>query len=400
MITFHSALLTAAACAALALIACNAKIPAPGPADSRQSQAPPPKTAHVSRAPFGKMPDGTPVEVFTLTSADGLEVRSMPYGATIVSIRVPDRSGHVADVALGFDTFEDYRTKNAPYMGVVPGRFANRIAKGRFALDGKTYKLAINNGPNSLHGGVVGFDKLLWHAEPFERNGTAGVTYTLTSHDGDEGFPGTVTVSVTYTVSASNALTVDYGGTTDRATPLNLTQHTYFNLAGEGSGDILGHVLTIHADRFTPVDETLIPTGVLAPVEHTPFDFRTATAIGARIDADDVQIKRGAGYDHNFVLNGEGLRHAALVVDPQSGRTLEVSTTEPGMQFYSANFLDGTITGKAGHVYKRRGAFCLETQHFPDSPNHPNFPSAIVRPGTPYKSQTVFTFGVTSGATP
>jgi aldose 1-epimerase len=281
-------------------------------------------------------------------------------------------------------------------MGVIAGRYANRIAKGRFTLDGKTYKLAINNGANHLHGGVKGFDKLLWHAEPFERDGTAGVVYTLTSADGDEGYPGTLTASVTYSVSASNALTIDYQATTDRATPVNLTHHSYFNLAGEGAGDILGHVLAIDADGFTPVDDTLIPTGVIAPVEHTPFDFRTPTAVGARIEADDVQIHRGGGYDHNFVLNGTaGLHHAARVVDPVSGRTLDVSTTEPGLQFYTGNFLDGSFKGKAGHVYPKRTGLCLETQHFPDSPNHANFPSTIVRPGTPFRSQTVFTFGVT-----
>jgi aldose 1-epimerase len=390
MITRHSLLLGVAACALLALSACTAQ--APAPADRGQPQTAPAKAAHVSRAPFGKMPDGTPVEIFTLTSAAGMEVRTMPYGGTIVSLRVPDRSGRVADVALGFDNFDDYITKKPPYFGVVPGRYANRIARGRFTLDGKSYKLATNNGPNHLHGGVTGFDKLLWHAEPFERDGTAGVAYTLTSRDGDEGYPGTLTAKVTYTVSTSNTLTVDYEATTDRATPVNLTQHTYFNLAGEGAGDILGHVLTIDADRFTPVDDNLIPTGVLAPVDHTPFDFRKPTAVGARIEADDAQLHRGNGYDHNFVLNGTGLRHAARVVDPESGRALDVSTTEPGMQFYTANFLDGTITGKAGHVYVRRGALCLETQHFPDSPNHPNFPSTIVRPDTPYRSQTVFAF--------
>ena len=392
MITRHSILLAIAACTSLTLIACNAQ----APADRRQEQAPPPPAAHVSRAPFGKMPDGTPVEIFTLTSATGMEVRTMPYGAIVVSLRVPDRSGHAADVALGFDNLDDYITKNSPYFGVIAGRYANRIAKGRFTLDGKTYRLATNNGPNHLHGGVRGFDKILWHAEPFERGGTAGVVYTLTSHDGDEGYPGTLTATVSYTVSASNALTLDYEATTDRATPVNLTHHTYFNLAGEGAGDILGHVLTLDADRFTPADDTLIPTGVIAPVDHTPFDFRTPTAVGANIDADDVQLHRGGGYDHNFVLNGTGLHHAARVVDPLSGRTLDVSTTEPGLQFYTGNFLDGTITGKAGHAYARRGGLCLETQHFPDSPNHANFPTTIVRPGTPYRSQTVFAFGTAS----
>ena len=350
VLTRHSILLATAACASLTLGACTA--PAPAPADRSQAQAPPAPAAHVSRAPFGKMPDGTPIEIFTLTSAAGMEVRSMPYGATIVSLRVPDRSGRISDVALGFDTFDDYNAKNSPYLGVVPGRYANRIAKGRFTLDGKTYKLATNNGPNHLHGGVIGFDKKLWHAEPFERSGTAGVVYTLTSHDGDEGYPGTLTATVTYSVSASNALTVDYEATTDRATPVNLTQHTYFNLAGEGAGDILGHVLTIDADRFTPVDDTLIPTGALAPVEHTPFDFRTPTAIGARIEADDVQLKRGNGYDHNFVLDRTGLASngAARVVDGRQPAHTEVLDDRAGLQLYTANCARRhPITGKAGH---------------------------------------------------
>jgi aldose 1-epimerase len=381
----------ATACASLILTACAG--PAQRAADSSPQEVPPPKAkaAAIARAPFGRTADGTPVEIFTLTSVGGMEVRTMPYGATIVSIRVPDRNGRVADVALGFDTFDEYITKKPPYFGVIAGRYANRIAKGRFTLDGKTYRLATNNGPNHLHGGVTGFDKKLWRAELFERNGTAGVVYTLTSPDGDEGYPGTLTPTVTYSDSASNAMTVDYEATADRATPVNLTQHTYFNLAGEGSGDILGHILTIDADRFTPVDDSLIPTGVIAPVDRTPFDFRTPTAVGARIDGDDVQLRRGGGYDHTWVLNGTGLRHAARLADPASGRTLDVSTTEPGVQFYTGNFLDG-IAGKANHTYSRRGALCLETQHFPDSPNHSNFPSTIVRPGTPFRSQTVFSF--------
>jgi len=403
MITRHLIVPAIAVCAALSQITCAAQRQAEQSKDSKD-QAPMARTAHVSRAPFGKMPDGKPVEIFTLTSANGMEVRTMPYGAIVVSMRVPDRGGNIGDVTLGFDNFDDYIVKKPPYFGAIAGRYANRIAKGRFTLDGKTYRLAINNAPNHLHGGVVGFDKRLWHAEPTERNGIAGVVYTLTSADGDEGYPGTVIATVTYSVSSANALTIDFEATTDRPTPVNLTNHTYFNLAGEGRGDILAHVLTIDADRFTPVDDTLIPNGAMVPVGDTPFDFRTPTAIGARIDADDVQIRRGSGYDHNWVLNGASssgasgggspaVSHAAHVVDPVSGRTLDVSTTEPGMQFYTGNFLDGTIHGKAGHAYVRRGGFCLETQHFPDSPNHANFPSTIVRPGTPYRSQTVFAFG-------
>ncbi len=361
-----------------------------------------PTKASLSRAPFGRLADGTQVEIFTLSSGAGMEVRTMPYGAAIVSIRVPDRNGAADDVVLGFDTLDDYVTKNR-FFGVVAGRYANRIAKGRFTLDGKTYALATNNGVNHLHGGVKGFDKVVWGAEPFEREGTVGVAYSHTSPDGDEGYPGTLNVRVTYTLSPSNALTVDYDATTDKPTPINLTQHTYFNLAGDGSGDILGHQLTIDADRFTPVDETLIPTGELAPVDGTPFDFRQPMAVGARIGADHQQLKYGNGYDHNFVLNTRAGRstgpallpeHAARVVDPKSGRTLDVSTTQPGVQFYTGNFLDGSVTGKSGHVYKQRLGLCLETQHFPDSPNHPDFPSTILRPGERFQSRTVFAFGV------
>jgi aldose 1-epimerase len=353
------------------------------------------RKATVVSSAFGRTADGAQIDLFTLTNVNGVEVRAMSYGATIVSLRVPDRSGQLGDVVLGFDTFDEYVAKKPPYFGAIVGRYGNRIAKGRFTLDGKAYQLATNNGPNHLHGGVKGFDKLVWNSEPFERDGNVGVAYTVTSPDGDEGYPGTLNARVTYMLSATNELTVDYEATTDKATPINLTQHSYFNLAGEGSGDILGHVLTLDADRYTPVDAGLIPTGEMATVDGTPFDFRKPTAIGARIDADHQQLQYGKGYDHNWVLNGDsGLRHAARLVDPKSGRTLDVSTTEPGLQFYAGNFLDGTIAGKSGHVYQRRGGLCLETQHFPDSPNHANFPSAILRPGQRYQSRTVFTFSV------
>jgi aldose 1-epimerase len=379
---------------------CSFAIPACGPPPRNLSEAPPTKAA-AKRSAFGRTADGAAVDLVTLTNASGTEVRTMSYGATIVSLRVPDRTGQLGDVVLGFDTFDEYVTKKPPYFGVIVGRYGNRIAKGRFTLDGKTYQLATNNGPNHLHGGVKGFDKLVWHGETFERDGNVGVAYTVTSPDGDEGYPGTLNARVTYTLSAANELTVEYDATADKATPINLTQHSYFNLAGEGSGDILGHVLTIEADRYTPVDSTLIPTGELAPVDGTPFDFRKPTAIGARIDADHQQIQYGKGYDHNWVLNPStssgqvaAVVHAARLADPKSGRTLDVSTTEPGMQFYAGNFLDGTITGKSGHVYQHRGGLCLETQHFPDSPNHANFPSAILRPGQRYQSKTVFAFGI------
>jgi aldose 1-epimerase len=376
---------------AAAAIGCGSKLPSES-ATSMDTT----KKAAIRSARFGQFPGGQPVEIFTLTSGNGMEVRTTSYGAAIVSVRVPDRSGAVADVVLGFDTLDDYVAKNR-YFGVVVGRYGNRIAKGRFTLDGRTYELATNNGANHLHGGVKGFDKALWRAEPFERDGRAGVAYSYVSQDGEEGYPGALRVRVTYTLSPSNELTADYEATTDKATPVNLTQHSYFNLAGDGSGDILGHQLTLDADRFTPVDETLIPTGELAPVAGTPFDFRQPDAIGARIGADHQQLRFGNGYDHNWVVNrkGAGLAHAARVVEPKTGRTLDVSTTEPGVQFYSGNFLDGTVTGKSGRVYQRRYGLCLETQHFPDSPNHPDFPSTILRPGERLQSKTVFAFGVT-----
>jgi len=353
------------------------------------------KKATVISASFGQLPAGTPVPLYTLTNANGMEVRTIPYGAIIVSVRVPDRSGRFDDVVLGFDQMDGYAGMH-PYFGAVVGRYANRIANGRFTLDGQTYALATNNGPNALHGGVKGFDKKVWNAELFEREGAVGVIYTLTSPDGDEQYPGTLKATVTYALNNGNELSVEYDATTDRATPINLTQHSYFNLAGEGRGDILGHRLTIEADRFTPVDATLIPTGDLAPVDGTPFDFRRATAIGARIEFDHEQLKNGKGYDHNWVLNrdGDGLAHAARLEEPASGRTLDVSTTEPGIQFYTGNFLDGSIKGKSGHVYARRSGLCLETQHFPDSPNHPGFPSTILRPGERFRSKTVFAFSV------
>jgi len=356
---------------------------------------PKPQASTVTVAPFGRMPDGKAVEVYTLTNARGMEVRAITYGAIIQSIRVPDKSDHLDDVTLGYDSLPGYLT-TSPYFGAVVGRYANRIARGRFTLDGRTYTLAINNGPNSLHGGKKGFDKVVWAARSFQHGDSVGVKFEHTSPDGDEGYPGTLHVSVTYTLTPNNELQVEYRARTDRATPVNLSQHSYFNLAGEGSGDILHHVLTINADRYTPVDSTLIPTGELASVTNTPFDFRTPTAIGARIEQKNRQLQYGKGYDHNFVLNrtGSGLVHAVRVLDPKTGRTLDISTTEPGLQFYSGNFLDGTITGKSGHVYRHRSALVLETQHFPDSPNHPNFPSTILRPGREYHSRTVFAFGV------
>ena len=354
-----------------------------------------PQGATVTRAPFGRTAEGIAVEAYTLTNPQGMQVRVITYGAILQAIRVPDRAGRVDDVALGHDDLQGYLT-NAPYFGAIVGRYANRIAQGRFTLDGTTYRLATNNGPNHLHGGTKGFDKAVWQAEPFQQGDTVGVRLSHTSPAGDEGYPGTLAARVTYSLTPASELVVDYMATTDQATPVNLSQHTYFNLGGVGGGDILRHILSIDADRYTPVDSTLIPTGELASVAGTPLDFRAATAIGARIEQPDPQLKRGRGYDHNFVLNrtGSGLAHAAHVLEPTNGRTLDIFTTEPGLQFYSGNFLDGTITGKGGHAYQHRSGFCLETQHFPDSPNHLSFPSTILRPGAEYRSRTVFAFGV------
>jgi aldose 1-epimerase len=348
----------------------------------------------IARAGFGSTRDGRTVEIYTLTNAHGVEMRVMTYGGIITSLKVPDRAGHLGDIVLGFDTIDGY-LKDPPYVGALIGRYGNRIAKGQFTLDGKTFKLATNNGPNHLHGGVKGFDKVVWSAVPGEDANGVSVTLSRPSPDGEEGYPGNLHATVRYTLTDKNELAIDYRATTDKATPVNLTQHSYFNLTDE-SNDILGHELTIHASRYTPVDDTLIPTGELAAVQGTPFDFLKATAIGARIATDNAQLKNGRGYDHNWVLDhtGSGLQPAARLVDPKSGRTLEVATTEPGLQFYSGNFLDGTITGKGGRVYKNRTGLCLETEHYPDSPNHPSFPSTILQPGQTYSSRTVFTFGV------
>jgi aldose 1-epimerase len=364
------------------------------PAGAGSEAAAAPAAPKVARAAFGRLPEGQAVESFTLTNARGVEVRAISYGAIIVSLRVPDRDGRLGDVVLGHDALQGYLDKPA-YFGALIGRYGNRIAGGRFSLDGKTYALVTNNGPNHLHGGTRGFDKVLWKAEPFERPGEAGIVFTRRSPDGEEGYPGNLDVRVTYALNDRNELSFEYFATTDKPTIVNLTQHSYFNLAGDGKRDILGHELVIEADRFTPVDQTLIPTGVLAPVAGTPFDFRKPTAIGARIAADHEQLRHGGGYDHNYVLNRrrDGLAPAARVYEPTTGRTMDVATTEPGLQFYSGNFLDGSIKGKGGHAYARRYGFCLETQHYPDSPNKPDFPSTVVRPGTEYRSKTVLTFG-------
>jgi aldose 1-epimerase len=354
----------------------------------------------VESVPFGTLASGQSAQLFTLRNAHGIELQFTNYGGIITALKTPDRAGHFSDIVLGYDNLAAY-VANSPYFGAIVGRYANRIARGHFTLDGAAYTLAVNNGPNSLHGGLRGFDKVVWNARPFQNQEGQGVTLDYTSPSGEEGYPGTLHAVVTYTLTADDRLIVDYQATTDKATPINLSQHSYWNLAGNASRDILGHVLTINADATTPVDSTLITTGEIAPVEGTPFDFRTPTAIGARVDErQDAQIRYGNGYDHNWVLNRGGaasdaLVLAARVVEPASGRTMEISTTEPGLQFYSGNFLDGSITGKGGAVYRFRYGMALETQHYPDSPNHPNFPSTVLRPGQQYRSRTVFKFGVT-----
>jgi len=349
------------------------------------------ETPKVTRSDFGKTPDGTPVSLFTLKNKNAVEVSITNYGGAVVSLKTPDKNGKLDDIVLGFDTIEGY-LKQQPYFGALIGRYGNRIGKAKFSLGGKEYKLAVNNGPNSLHGGISGFDKKVWTASVDDAANALKLSYT--SPDGEEGYPGTLKAEVVYTLTDDDELKIEYTATTDKETVLNLTNHSYFNLAGQGSGDVLGHSIQINASKTTPVDATLIPTGELKPVAGTPFDFTSPHAIGERINADDQQIKFGGGYDHNFVLDGEmgTLRLAARVTEPSSGRVMEVSTTEPGVQFYTGNFLDGTITGKAGKTYQKRYGFCLETQHFPDSPNKPAFPSAALKPGETHRSKTIYKF--------
>ena len=339
------------------------------------------------------MPDGTRVDAFTLRSATGIEVTAVSLGAIITALHVPDRDGVSADVVLGFDTLEPYLTRH-PYFGAVVGRYANRIGGARFSLDERTYTLAANEGPHHLHGGVKGFDQYVWDASPIP--GVTGVRFTRTSADGEEGYPGNLDVSISYTLTEADVVRIEYEAATDEPTPINLTQHTYFNLAGHGAGAILGHELRINADFYTPVDRTLIPTGELARVDGTPLDFRHPARIGTRIDAETEQLRFGRGYDHNFVVKraGSGLELAAVVHEPRTERRLEVWTTEPGMQCYSGNFLDGTVIGKGGARYVHRSGLCLEAQHYPDSPNQPSFPSTILRPGERYHSVTEWRFSI------
>jgi aldose 1-epimerase len=337
--------------------------------------------------------DGGDADLYTISSGNGVSVQITNYGGIVRSLLVPDRAGTVADVVLGFDTLAEY-VDHSPYFGCIVGRYGNRIAQGTFTLKGKTYRLARNDGDNHLHGGVVGFDKVLWDAQPFDQGDAAGLKLVYTSPDGDEGYPGALATTVTYTLGEDDSLRIDYRATTDRTTVVNLTNHSYFNLAGAGSGDILGHELTINADRFTPIGATLIPTGELRGVAGTPLDFREPYLIGARIDEPDDQLVYGGGYDHNWVLKGEHgtLRLAARARDPSSGRTLTVRTTEPAIQFYAGNMMPPSMPGKGGATYVRRGGFCLETQHYPDSPNKPAFPSTVLEPGGIYESTTIYSF--------
>jgi aldose 1-epimerase len=343
---------------------------------------------------FGKTGDGKQVDLYVLTNKNGVEVDITNFGAAVVSLKVPDRHGKTDGVVLGYDDLDGY-LHDKSYFGATVGRYANRIAHGKFTLNGTTYTLAKNDGENHLHGGVRGFNKVVWEAKDVSTAGVAALRLNYLSKDGEEGYPGNLSVQVTYTLTNNNELKIDYVATTDKDTVLNLTHHSYFNLAGQGKGDILQHQLLLHASRFTPVDATLIPTGEIRSVKGTPLDFATATAIGSRIDQGDEQLKLGHGYDHNFVLDGgRGGTPvlAAQVYEPSSGRVMEVWTTQPGIQFYSGNFLDDTIRGKSGSPYRRRAAFCLETQHFPDSPNKPNFPSTILKPGSQFKSSTTYKF--------
>ena len=334
------------------------------------------------------------IRLYTLKNSSGMTVKVTNYGAIITSILVPDRTGKFADIALGYDRVEEYMSAvDKPYFGAIVGRYGNRIAKGKFTIDGNTYSLATNNGPNHLHGGVIGYDKVVWDAHPVGGKDWSGVELRYLSRDTEEGYPGNLDIKVTYKLTEANALVVDYHATTDKATPVNLTQHTYFNLKGEGNGTILGHELMLNASRYTPVDSGLIPTGELAAVKGTPFDFTKAKPIGRDIGEKHQQLEYGLGFDHNFVLDDKGTQKlAARVHEPTSGRVMEIYTSEPGIQFYCGNFLDGRLRGKSGKQYVHRGGFCLETQHYPDSPNQSNFPSTILRPGETYETTTTFKF--------
>lgn len=361
-------------------------------ASKTQEDSPKPMASSESK-PFGKFSDGAPATLYVLKNGKGMEATLTNYGATLVSLRVPDRAGKYTDVITGFDSVEGF-LGNHPYFGAIIGRYGNRIGNARFTLDGTGYKLAKNNGENTLHGGVRGFDKVRWQTSQTAPPASNSVSFEYVSKDGEEGFPGTLTAVVNYSLTDDNEVVISYSARTDKNTVVNLTNHAYFNLKGQGEGDILEHEVLIHADNFTPVDKGLIPTGKIQSVKNTPFDFTKATAIGARIKDPSEQLKFGGGYDHNFVLNGQAgqMRIAAEVYEPSTGRVMQVHTTEPGLQFYTGNFLDGSITGKGGKVYGHRSAFCMETQHFPDSPNQPAFPSTVLKPGEVYSTKTAYRF--------
>ena len=348
---------------------------------------------NIKKRAFGKTADGTPVDLYILTNANGLETKLSNYGGIVVSLTAPDRNGKQGDVALGFDTLEEYFKQNL-YFGCIVGRYANRIAKGKFTLNDVEYTLAQNDDENHLHGGIKGFDKVVWRVEEVKGDDDVGLKLTYLSKDGEEGYPGNLSVGVIYSLTNSNELKIEYSATTDKVTVVNLTNHSYFNLTGAVPGDILGRELMITADRFTPIDKSLIPTGELRGVQGTPMDFTQPTTIGARIEQDYEQLLFGNGYDHNWVLNSRGgsLALAARVYEPTTGRVMEVYTTKPAIQFYTGNFLDGSVTGKGGQVYNKRYGFCLETQHFPDSPNKSDFPSTVLKPGEKYTQTTIYKF--------
>lgn len=365
--------------------ACNTK-------KETTSKAEPEQQSAISKTSFGKMPNGKAVYQYALKNKNGMEVKVINYGGIITSLKVRDKNGNLGDVVLGYDSLSSY-LKSSPYFGALIGRYGNRIAKGKFSIDGTSYSLPVNDGENHLHGGPVGFDKVFWNIEPSDSAQSLVLTYH--SADGEQGYPGNLDAVVTYTLTDDNELKIDYNATADKKTVVNLTQHSYFNLTGDPSNDILGHQLMIDADYFLPVDKTLIPTGELRPVKGTPFDFNTLTPIGTRINKDNEQLKFGKGYDHCWVLDdydSGSLRKVAMLYDSTSGRTMEVITTEPGLQFYSGNFLDGSLTGKKGIAYQFRHGLCLETQHYPDSPNKPSFPSVVLSPGDVYHTTTIYKF--------
>jgi aldose 1-epimerase len=385
----HRSLMLLAGAASILFVSCNSKTENTTMSDTTSVAT----KAKISTEPFGKLPDGTAVSLFTLTNAKGMTMKVMNYGGVITSLTAPDKNGNLEDVVLGYDSLSGY-LKSSPYFGALIGRYGNRIGKGKFSLDGKDYQLPQNNNGNTLHGGPNGFDKRFWNIEEYAVTNGAALKLTYVSKDLEEGFPGTLNTQVIYHLTDNNELKIFYEATTDKPTVINLTQHTYFNLSGNSKADILQHELFLDADKFIPVDKTLIPTGEIKNVSETPFDFKTPTAIGSRIDKKDQQLEFGLGYDHCWALNtnGDTSKVAATLHDPASGRVMSVKTSEPGIQFYSGNFLDGSITGKYNTVYKQRYGLCLETEHFPDSPNKKNFPPVVLKPGETYKTQTMYTF--------